>query len=335
MNAPAVDLQVEHLDVPLGLMHTAPRLSWKLPRSAGQQLGYRLRADTGWDTGWVESARNRLIPYAGPALGPAHRVHWQVRLRTEVGESSWSAPSWFETGLLSAADWTARWIEPGRDVDGAAADRAALLLRVEFDLDGPIAAARLYATAHGLYEAFLNGDRVGDAELTGGFTQYAHRLAVQTYDVGGQLRPGRNVLAVVLADGWYRGQIGISRAADQWGDRLALLTQLRIKHVDGSITTIGNGPGWRSTASHLAAADLIAEEHADLRALPRGWDRPGFDDTGWGRGDRRRPRVRSAGRLAGAAGASGIRDRPGVGHPPRRRPGSSSTSGRTSTAGSG
>ena len=89
------------------------------------------------------------------------------------------------------------------------------------------ASARLYVTAHGIYEAFLNGSRIGTAELTPGFTQYDARLQVQTYDVSDLLRPGRNALAVILADGWYRGQIGITRASDQWGTNLALLAQLQ------------------------------------------------------------------------------------------------------------
>lgn len=281
MSAPAVGLQVEHLDLPLGLMQAAPRLSWRLPAGTRRQLAFRLRADNGWDTGWTESAQNRLLPYTGPELGPSQRVHWQVRLRTDGGPTPWSMPAWFETGLLAPADWTARWIEPAGEASGVAGSRPAMLLRVEFDVDRPIAAARLHATAHGLYEAFLNGDRVGDAELTPGFTQYEHRLAVQTVDITASVRLGRNALAVVLADGWYRGQIGITRASEQWGDRLALLSQLRIRHADGSTGTVGTGPGWRCAASHLAVADLIAGEHADLRALPRGWDRPGFDDTGW------------------------------------------------------
>ena len=132
----------------------------------------------------------------------------------------------------------------------------------------------------GLYEAFLNGERVGDAELTPGFTQYDARLQVQTYDVTGGLRTGRNAIGVILADGWFRGQIGITRAADQWGTRLALLAQLEVTHPDGTTTVLGTGPGWRSGFGHVVAADLIAGERWDLRRLPRGWSEPGFDDSG-------------------------------------------------------
>ena len=273
-------LRVEHLDEAIGIRTPAPRLSWRLPDGAREQLGYRLRGDNGWDTGWVDAERQLLVSYDGPPLRSAQRVQWQVRVRTDLGESPWSAESWFETGL-GADDWTASWIEPGSMPEGAPGARPGALLRFEFDVDRPVVAARLHATAHGLYEAFLNGERTGDAELTPGFTQYDVRLQVQTMDITGALHQGRNAIAVILADGWFRGQVGITRAADQWGDRLAVLAQLNLLHDDGSTTVVGTGPGWRSSVGHVLAADLIAGERVDLGKLPRGWDLPGFDDSDW------------------------------------------------------
>ncbi|WP_138736012.1 family 78 glycoside hydrolase catalytic domain [Modestobacter excelsi] len=274
-------LRVEHLDEALGIRTSAPRLSWRLPDGAREQQAYRLTADNGWDTGWVESDQSLLLPYAGPPLASAQRVQWQVAVRTDLGESPASEACWFETGLLWAEDWQAGWIEPGTMPAGPKGERPAALLRFEFDVDRPVVSARLHATAQGLYEAFVNGERAGDAELTPGFTQYDVRLQVQTIDVTGSVRAGRNALAVVLADGWFRGQIGIVRAADQWGDRLAFLGQLELTHPDGEVTVVGTGSGWRSAEGHVVAADLIAGEQVDLRRLPRGWDTAGFDDAAW------------------------------------------------------
>ncbi|CCH87622.1 Alpha-L-rhamnosidase [Modestobacter italicus] len=281
MSSAPSGLRVEHLDAAIGIRTTAPRLSWRLPEGARAQQAYRLTADNGWDTGWVAGDRSLLVPYAGPPLASGQRVEWQVRVRTDLGESPPSQPGWFETGLLWAEDWQAAWIEPGVMPAGAPGERPAALLRYEFDVDRPVVAARLHATAQGLYEAAVNGEQAGDAELTPGFTQYDVRLQVQTHDVTGSLRPGRNTVSVVLSDGWFRGQIGIVRAADQWGDRLAFLGQLQLTHDDGSVTTVGTGPDWRSTEGHVVAADLIAGQRVDLRRLPRGWDTAGFDDGSW------------------------------------------------------
>jgi alpha-L-rhamnosidase len=281
MTDPAHGLRIEHLDEPLGLLTRSPRMSWRLPTGAGLQLAYRIRTDNGWDTGWVGDHHHVLVPYAGPELRSAQRVTWRVQVDTDLGRSDWSEPAWFETGLLDAEDWTAGWIEPGRMPEGPAGQRPATLLRVGFDVARPVVSARLYATAHGVYEAFVNGHRAGDAELAPGFTQYDSRLQVAAIDVTDAVRPGANALGVILADGWYRGQIGITRSGDQWGTRTALLAQLHLIHDDGTTTVVGTGPDWRSSVGHIAAADLIAGEHVDLRRLPRGWDRVGFDGSGW------------------------------------------------------
>jgi alpha-L-rhamnosidase len=274
-------LRVEHLDEALGIRTTAPRLSWHLPYGARQQRAYRITADTGWDTGWVDSDQSLLVPYSGPPLASSQRVEWRVRVRTDLGESPESAPGWFETGLLWPEGWKVSWIEPGAMPAGAAGERPAAQLRVEFDVDRPVVSARLHATAQGMYEAFLNAGRVGDAELTPGFTQYDERLQVQTFDVTAAVRQGANALGVVLSDGWFRGQNGITRAADQWGSRLAVLAQLHLVHEDGDVSVVGTGPGWRSAAGHVVAADLIAGERWDLTRMQRGWDAAGFDDSGW------------------------------------------------------
>jgi alpha-L-rhamnosidase len=279
MTGTAHRLRVEHLDEALGISARTPRLSWRLPDGAARQTAYRLRADNGWDTSRVVDCGSLLMPYAGPAVAAGQRVTWQVKVWTDRGEHDWSAPAWFEIGL-GPDDWTAAWIGPAEQ-PSAPGDRPAHLLRRRIHIGQPVVRARLYATAHGLYEAFLNGVRVGSAELTPGYTQYRTRLQVQTYDVTDLLRPGDNVFAAVLADGWFRGQTGLLRSADQWGERVALLAQLHVLHADGTVEIHGTGLGWRCAPGHILGADLIAGERVDLRALPAGWQEPGFDDAGW------------------------------------------------------
>jgi alpha-L-rhamnosidase len=270
-------LRVEHLDEPLGILTRSPRLSWRLPDGAARQDAYRLRTDNGWDSGRVEDGRSLLVPYAGPPLHSAERVEWRVKVWTDRGESDWSPPAWFETGLLDRDDWTAGWITPPEAAVPPAGNRPAHLLRTGFRVVQAGRRARLHITAHGLYEAFVNGTRVGDAELTPGFTQYRERLQVQTYDVTELVAAGDNVLAVVLSDGWFRGQIGALRSADQWGTRLAVLAQLNQYH-DGAVAVAATGPGWRATRAPMIA-DLIAGERTDLRDLPVGWNAPGWNEA--------------------------------------------------------
>jgi alpha-L-rhamnosidase len=256
------DLRVEHLDDAFGIDVLEPRLSWKLPRGTIRQRAYRVRAG-GWDSGVVDSDASTLVPYAGPPLASRQRVDWQVKVWTDVGESAWSRLSSWEMGLLGRDDWTAQWIAPA-EPDGVAepGHRPAYVLRTAFEHhDHDTKVARLYATAHGLYECFINGLRAGDLELTPGFTGYYHRLQVQTYDVAHLLRPGTNELRVVLSDGWFRGLIGATREHDVWGKELALLAQLE---ADGEVVACTDQQ-WTAAPSALLEADLIQGQRTDLR----------------------------------------------------------------------
>lgn len=331
MNGRPDRLTVEHLRDPFGIGARQPRFSWWLPAGTKRQLAYRIRTDNGWDTGRIEGDESVLIPYGGPPLASAQRVSWQVKAWTDAGESDWSTPGAFELGLLTEDDWSARWISPLEDAVPSPGERPAWLLRGEFVIERPIARARLYASAHGLYEAFLNGHRVGDAELTPGFTAYHTRLQVQTFDVTELIREGANALGAILSDGWYRGQVGLARAHDEWGSELGLLAQLRVTHADGSQSSFATGEGWRSRRSHITAADLIAGETIDLRRYPVGWSAPvSTPQHGTARCPASAPLRRSYSRRPRPSGSSRRSDR--LRSTPCREA-TSSISARTSTAG--
>ncbi|MEN3284456.1 MAG: alpha-L-rhamnosidase [Solirubrobacteraceae bacterium] len=273
-------LRVEHLDEALGIMVPRPRLSWRLPDGAREQLAYQLRAGT-WDSGRVSSSASVLVPYGGPPLPSGARVDWMVKTWTDLGASAWSAPGWWEMGLLEPADWVARWIDPP-EVDGPShGPHPAYLLRHELTVATPVARARIYATAHGIYELFINGQRVGDMELTPGFTSYRSNLQVQTFDVTGLLGEGRNVVGAILSDGWFRGQLGGARLSGLYGDRVAFLAQLHAYGPDGALTRVGTGPHWTATTGSILAADLMEGQIVDLRRGDRGWCTPGAAIKGW------------------------------------------------------
>ena len=260
-------LRVEHLEEPLGIDVSSPRLSWQLPAPAMRQEAYQLEVGD-WRSGWIESDESALVPNPAPAAGSRARTSWRVRVRTDAGISAWSQVSWWENGLLHTDDWTAQWISPREDEPlPPAGERPASLLRTTFV--APIGSrARLYATAHGIYELFLDGERIGDQELTPGFTSYRSNLQVQTYDLG-DLGAGEHELRAVLSDGWYRGKVGYTREHDVYGDRLALLAQLEL---DG-VVVAATDASWESGRSEIVAADLIDGERVDqrLRRTDAGW----------------------------------------------------------------
>jgi alpha-L-rhamnosidase len=273
-------VRVEHLEQPLGIGVRRPRLSWRLPQGATEQLAYELEL-AGLTTGRVESPENVLVAWPGGDLVSGERLDVRVRVWTDLGESEWSEVTTVEAGLLETGDWSASWVRPVEHEKHPAGFRPAYLLRGEVEVPGAFVSARLHMGAHGIYEPRLNGQRVGDLELAPGYTEYAERSLVQTYDVTHLVTEGTNAIGAVLADGWYRGQVGMLRASDQWGDRTALIAQLHVEHPDGSTTVVGTGDGWTSTRSHVLAADLIEGQEEDRRLLLAGWDRPDFHDEAW------------------------------------------------------
>ncbi|MGW6057029.1 alpha-L-rhamnosidase [Streptomyces sp. NPDC055189] len=449
---------VEYVRHPLGLDVPRPRLSWPLASAdEGQtQTAYQVRVATSpgrigkpdvWDSGKVASSDSTLVPYAGPDLKSRTRYYWSVRVWDDAGKASeWSEPSWWETGLSAAKDWTARWIgapaslvgapsldgaswiwfpegdpatsapaatrwfrgrvdvpegvtrarlvltaddgytayldgtqvahteadsaadnwrrpavvdvtgqlrpgaaviavsatnattgpagllgvlelttsdgvrtlttdgtwkttdkEPSGDWQSAGYDDAswaaskvladwgsgpwgkvapehcpAAQLRHEFRLRAgkTVARARLYSTALGLYDAWLNGERVGDDRLAPGWTDYNKRVQYQTYDVTKQLKSGANALGVTLAVGWYAGNVGMF-GPHQYGERPAFLGQLEVTYTDGSTDRVLSGTNWRAATGPVTAADLLSGEEYDARLETAGWTRAGFDDSTW------------------------------------------------------
>nr|WP_174257670.1 alpha-L-rhamnosidase [Phytoactinopolyspora alkaliphila] len=273
-------MRVEHLPDPLGITVRQPRLSWQLPAGSRRQVAYRIRAD-GWDSGRVESDQSVLVRYGGPPARSGRRVEWQVQVWTDAGRSDWSAPGWWEAGLLEAGDWTARFIEPDEAEDVRdRTPRPAYLFRHSFTLAGEVKKARLYATAHGVYECHINGRRVGDMELTPGFTSYGSILQVQAFDVTGLLEPGENVVGAIVSDGWFRGQVSGFRLTNLYGDSVALLAQLDVTQDNGSVTSIGTGPDWEVGTGAITEADLYQGQRIDLRHARPGWSAPSGAFTG-------------------------------------------------------
>ncbi|MGC9359729.1 MAG: family 78 glycoside hydrolase catalytic domain, partial [Anaerolineae bacterium] len=273
---------------PLGIDIAQPRLSWELAsdrrgvRQSAYQIVVREGDDVLWDTERVESDQSIQVPYEGPVLRSRQRVNWQVRVWDQDGQPSpWSERAWWEMGLLDADDWQAEWIEPDWQVNTETSQPCPYLRRAWSLGDGEIASARLYITAHGLYEASINGQVVTEDVFTPGWTSYHQRLQYQAYDVTELLHAGENVLGVILGDGWWRGKVGVASYRNVWGARLALLAQLEVTYADGRQVRILSDEDWQATRGPILASDLKDGEVYDARREMPGWDAPGFNAQGW------------------------------------------------------
>ncbi len=235
----AIRLRTEYLKDPLGIDIKQPRLMWNC-QGGKTQTAYQIVTES-WDSGRVESSSMQAI--YPKALKSRERVSWRVRLWDEKGEPGDWSESFFEMGLLSPADWSAAWITGNYRVNKK--ERYPVdCFRKAFSLEKPVAAARLYITACGLYEACLGGKKIGDFCFAPGYTDYRKRVQYQTYDVTNLLRQGENELTVQMADGWYRGSCGAWGIKNQYGSETKLLAQLEIRYADGTGERILSDGSW-------------------------------------------------------------------------------------------
>jgi alpha-L-rhamnosidase len=250
----------------VGIGTGTPRLSWFVPAADPSfvQEAYEVEVIRGGDAEVfrVAGAEQVLVPW--PAEPMASREAARVRVRVSGGGavSDWSEPATAEAGLLNADDWTARFVSPA-EIGGL--DTPAPVLGAVLEVPGEVASARLYATAHGIYEAFLNGRRVGDERFAPGWTAYADRLRYQTYDVTELLRQGANELEVLLGNGWFRGRLGFRGDRAFYGERLALLAQLEVTTSDGQVRVLASDGSWTAQESGVLADDLYDGQRTDLR----------------------------------------------------------------------
>lgn len=301
-------LRCEHLECVQGLNTDIPRFSWALKGegSGRRQTAYRIVLGTDragvqssrelvWDSGRVQSDCTTLIPYGGPALTRDQVYFWSVSVWDEAGAQSPLAPPATIFSGLGEKEWQGQWIAryfvlpAGREVpqnntyDNRFQARPADYMRRAFSAQSAPQRATLYITALGLYEAYINGKRVGDHVMAPGWTDYHTRVQYQCHDVTDIVGEGQNILGAILGEGWYSGRVGHNqrRAGNHYGGRPALMAQLHLHFADGSTQIVATDDQWRTTQGPICYSDFLAGEHYDARLEMPGWDRSGYDETHW------------------------------------------------------
>ena len=290
-NAEVRDLICEYLTNPIGIDVLQPRLSWKIvtDKENMMQSAYQIRvADSPsnlnrkskllWETGKIDSDQSVHVVYEGPDLKSMQRVYWQVRVWDNDGKATkWSEPAFWEMGFLNPELWKAQWITLGNEPSASKKLLPCHYYRNEFSTSKKIESARVYVTSHGLYQLFINGKKVGDELFTPGWTSYNKRLQYQTYDVTNMIHQ-KNAIGAVLGDGWYRGTIS---RRNYYGDKLALLVQLRIDYSDGTSEVIVTDNSWKVSNGPILESDIYHGEIYDANLEMDEWASPGFDDKKW------------------------------------------------------
>lgn len=257
----AIKLKANYLTEPNSLSPGEIILSW-LPINAKKQTAFqiigKMKDRIIFDSGKVETHQNEYKPDFAPEGGV--RVNWSITLWNEKDEKGIGATSFFET-TLSKVDWQARWIDPERKKVKTLEERnPASYLKKEFNILTVTTQYRLHATAHGIYNVWINGKLLKDWLLAPGPSQYNKRLMVQSYDITKLLKQGKNEILVSLGDGWYRGSTGNDLATQQFGDDLAFLCQIM---SDNEVILVSDESWLASDEGPLGLNDMMRGEEYD------------------------------------------------------------------------
>ena len=302
------NLRTERMESPMSLDTPTPRFGWQIVADAKgvMQTGYhiivastpekaeRCEGDL-WDAN-VKSSQSQWVRYEGRQLRSNTRGYWRISVETNKGKSEWSNVAMFNVGLLNESDWQGQWIGMDHanawDKEVEHSQLSARYLRTEFETGKePIRQATLYVSGLGMYEAFINGQKVGDDVLAPAPTDYRKTVLYNAYDVTSLLSPdgAKTVcLSVVLGNGRYytmQQKKKPYKIANFGYPKLRL--NLIIEYTDGTRKVISSSDKWKINADGAIRSnnEYDGEIYDATKALTD-WTKPGFDDSRWEKAER-------------------------------------------------
>ncbi len=295
------NLQCEMLNNPEGIDVLQPRLSWKIKADVNdvKQTAYQIlvastlenlnanKADL-WDSGKVESNQSVNVTYKGKSLGDRQNAFWKVIVWTNKGEIKSTDITHFSIGILTYSDWkSTRWIgyeKLSKDDSVSQYSRlSARYLRKEINLTKQVKNAKVYIMGMGLYELYINGNKIGDQVLAPVPTDYTKNVKYNVFDVTSQLKEGKNMLGTILGNGRFfamRQDYKPYKIKSFGFPKMAL--QLFVEYTDGTKEVIRTDDTWKLTTDGpiLANNEYDGEEY-DARKEMKGWNTTNFDDKNW------------------------------------------------------
>ena len=285
--------ECEYSRCPINVQNRNPRFSWRPETGYGMQKAYRIRvAKTAtdlldnkalvWDSGVVEAENSSCIVYAGEPLHSKTRYWWQAEMTLTDDTVLHTGTEWFETAILSADEWKAKWISVPVHRFGVTD-----LFRKSFRLESAPVSGRLYISGIGYYEAFLNGCKIGDRVLEPGWTDYRKHVLYSVYDITDMLCAGENTLGIELAEGWYGMRhpsfdLFMGKQPDWNGTpRLILEADIFLENGKQIHLISGKDSGFSVSPGAVRENSVYDGEIYDARLAQPGWNCNGFVETEW------------------------------------------------------
>ncbi|TYQ00250.1 alpha-L-rhamnosidase [Tenacibaculum adriaticum] len=284
------ELQTEHLSAPIGIDNPLPRFTWKITSDTifTSQRSYQIYVDT--DSTTVANHKGKLwnsfqetdsvlITYKGKPLQPFTKYYWGVEITDDKGNKSNLAITHFETGMMGTSNWKGKWITDIEDVNV----KPAPYFRKEFHPKKRVIKARAYIAVAGLYELYINGNKIGDHRLDPVYTRFDKRNLYVTYDVTSAFQKSKVALGVLLGNGWYNHQSTAVWNFDKagWRARPRFCLNVRVYYDDGTTDIIRTNNSWKTALSPVVFNSIYTAEHYDAQLEQYGWNTVDFNDQSW------------------------------------------------------
>lgn len=257
-------LRVNHKKNPLGFNLAKIHLSWEVKDVCGKwAVETRIIVSESsnmeklvYDSGVQENYHENQMLVSFD-LKPRTRYYWQVEVKDDKGDCAKSNPAWFETGKLQES-WTAKWIGTEEN------EKRMPLLYKEFKLKEKPESVRWHVCGLGLYEAYVNEKKAGREFLMPGYHCYDSFLEYQTLDVTELLSQGKNKIAVLLGEGWYKGRFGFDGDyRNLYGNQKKCIGELHIRYANGQEECIVTDSSWKAEESSICENGIYDGEHID------------------------------------------------------------------------
>ncbi|MEN8191631.1 MAG: family 78 glycoside hydrolase catalytic domain [Bacteroidota bacterium] len=297
------NLRCEYKENPLGVDIENPRFSWIInsDQRAVKQSTYRVLVSSSmenckkevgdiWDSKKVESDKSIQIYYGGKSLQSNRKYFWKVIVWDQDNNSSTSESSYWTTGLLNespAGKWEAKWIGLDKavgkdDPEDPHRKLSSRMLRHEFEVEKKVKSATAFISGLGLFEFYLNGEKIGDQVLAPGLTEYNKRTFYMTFDVTENLKRDNNAVGVILGNGRYFAPRSNEPTATRTYGFPKLICQIEIEYEDGSTSRIITDESWKLTADGPTRNNNEYDgEYYDARMELNGWNKIDYDDSSW------------------------------------------------------
>ena len=255
------DVKINGITNPVGFALDSVKVSWKVDDcSSKKQKKARIEiSDTDSFDKILYELEGAELKSAGQKLTfdvkPYKRYFLRILVEGDQNESALSDPAWFERGK-GKTPWLAEFIGTRPQ------DTFHPVFQKKFQTEKEISKARLYVTGLGLYEAYLNGKKIGDDYLAPFCNDYNEKIQYQTYDVTDRISQ-ENCIRIYTGNGWYKGRLGYEGAQEVYGNRFAAIAELHLWYTDGTKEVIGTDETWKYQASDIIMSDIYDGEEID------------------------------------------------------------------------